>query len=72
VNDARIPGGRVTKHARRLWISVESSVGGFWSVLSKRIAKLTLSSRWSPPKGARAQAYTPPPPHSHLSLVLRD
>lgn len=65
-------GGRVTKHARRLWISVELSVSGFWSVLAQRIGKLTLSSRWPPPKGARVQAYTPPPPHSHLSLVLRD
>ena len=65
-------GGRVTKHARRVWLSVEASVGNFWSVLTKRIASLTLSSRWSPPKGARPQAYIPPPPHSHLSLVLRD
>jgi hypothetical protein len=64
-------GGRVTKHARRLWLSVESSVSGFWSLLTKQLAKLTLSSLWSPPKGARSQAYIPPPPHAHRSLVLR-
>ncbi|MBI2478128.1 MAG: transposase, partial [Planctomycetia bacterium] len=65
-------GGRVTKHARRLWLSVEASVSGFWSVLTKRIASLRLSSRWSPPQGARSQEYIPPPAHSHLSLVHRD
>lgn len=66
-----LAGGRVTKHSRRVWLSVEASVGRFWSILTKRIASLTLSSRWSAPQGARRRAYVPPPPHSHLSLVHR-
>jgi len=64
-------GGRVTKHARRLWLSVEASVSGFWSVLTKRIATLRLSSRWPQPQGVRSREYIPPPAHSHLSLVHR-
>jgi hypothetical protein len=65
-------GGRVVKHARRLWLHVEESVGSFWRVMTQRIGQLRLPSRWSSPHGASRRDWVPPPPHSHLSLVLRD
>ena len=65
-------GGRVVKHARRIWLNVEESVGSFWRVMAQRIGQLRLASRWRSPHGARHRDWVPPPPHSHLSLVLRD
>jgi hypothetical protein len=65
-------GGLIVKHARRLKLQIEQSVGSFWDVMAKRISKLRLSSLWVQPKGARHRDYIPPPSHSHLSLVLRD
>ena len=65
-------GGRVVKHARRLWLHVEESAGSFWRVMTKRIGQLRLASRWSSPRGARCRDWVPPPSHAHLSLVLRD
>ena len=65
-------GGRVVKHARRLWLHLDQSVRSFWQLITKRITQLRLSPRWTPPKGARHLAYVPPPPHAHLVLVLRD
>ena len=65
-------GGRVVKHARRLWLHVEQSVGSFWQVMTARIARLRLSPRWQTPRGAHHRDWVPPPSHAHLSLVLRD
>ncbi len=65
-------GGRVVKHARRLQLHIEQSVGQFWQVMTERIAQLRLSSLWESPRGAQSRSYTPPPDHAHLSLVLRD
>ena len=65
-------GGRVVKHARRLWLHVEESAGSFWRVMTKRIGQLRLASRWSSPHGARCRNWVPPPSHAHLTLVLRD
>lgn len=64
-------GGRVVKHARRVWLHIEQSVGSFWKVMTRRIGQLRLASRWSCPHGARRRVWVPPPPHAHLSLVLR-
>jgi hypothetical protein len=64
-------GGRVVKHARRLWLHVEESVGSFWKVMTRRIGQLRLASKWISPRGAGHRDWVPPPPHSHLSLVLR-
>ena len=64
-------GGRVVKHARRVGLHIEESVRSFWKVMTKRIGQLRLASRWTPPHGARRRGWVPPPPHSHLSLVLR-
>ena len=63
-------GGRVVKHARRVWLQVEESVAPYWKLMTKRIAQLRLSSCWPATQGARPRPYVPPPPHSHLSLVL--
>jgi len=65
-------GGRVVKHARRVWLHVEESVGSFWRVMTNRIGQLRLASRWSSPQGASHRDWVPPPSHAHLSLVLRD
>ena len=46
-------GGRVVKHARRLWLYVEQSVGPFWQMMIDRIGQLRLASRWTSPRGAR-------------------
>ena len=64
-------GGRVVKHARRLWLSIEQSVGPFWQAMTERIAQLRLSARWKSPQGARRRVWVPPPSHAHLALVLR-
>ncbi len=65
-------GGLVTKHARRLWLRIEHSVGSFWKVMTKRIGQLRLPSRWKSPLGARHRDWVPPPPHAHLELILND
>ena len=65
-------GGRVVKHARRLWLNIEQSAGGFWRIMTKRIGQLRLPNRWKQPRGARPRNWIPPPAHAHLSLVLRD
>jgi len=65
-------GGRVVKHARRVWIHVEENVGSFWRTMTERIGQLRLAPRWNSPHGARSRDWVPPPPHAHLSLVLRD
>jgi len=65
-------GGRVVKHARRVWLHVEQSVASFWRVMTERIAWLRLPDRWPSPRGARPRAWVPPPPHAHKTLVLRD
>lgn len=65
-------GGRVVKHARRVWLQIEQGVGSFWQIMTQRIAQLRLAPRWATPKGSRPRRYVPPPSHAHLVLVLRD
>ena len=65
-------GGRVVKHARRVWLQIEQGVGSFWQIMTQRIAQLRLAPRWATPKGSRSRRYVPPPSHAHLTLVLRD
>lgn len=65
-------GGRVVKHARRLWLHIEQSVGRFWRVMTVRIGQLRLASRWKSPRGAARRDWVPPPSHAHLELVVRD
>ena len=63
---------RVVKKSRRLVIYIEESVREFWQAMSKRIGDLRLPSLWETPRGSRSRRYTPPPPHAHERLVLRD
>lgn len=65
-------GGRVVKHARRLWLHVEQSVGPFWRLMTQRIGRLRLPSRWASPRGPVRRDWIPPPSHAHHSLLLRD
>jgi hypothetical protein len=65
-------GGRVVKHARRVWLQIEQGVGSFWQIMTQRIAQLRLAPRWATPRGSRPRRYVPPPSHAHLALVLRD
>lgn len=65
-------GGRVVKHARRLWLHVEQSVGSFWRIMTELIAELRLPPRWPAPQGAQHRDWVPPPSHAHLTLVLND
>jgi len=65
-------GGRVVKHARRVWLQIEQGVGSFWQIMTQRIAQLRLAPRWATPKGSCPRRYVPPPSHAHLTLVLRD
>ena len=65
-------GGRVVKKSRRLVVYIEQSVRNFWQVMTKRIRKLRLASRWPAPRGSRSRLYVPPPRHAHLNLVLRN
>jgi hypothetical protein len=64
-------GGRVVKHARRVWLHIEESVGSFWKVMTRRIGQLRLASRWSSPHGTCHRDWVPPPSHAHLALVLQ-
>ena len=65
-------GGRVVKHARRVWLQIEQGVGSFWQIMTRRIAQLRLAPRWATPNGSSPRRYVPPPSHAHLALVLRD
>ncbi len=63
---------RITKRSRRLVLHIEESVRTFWQIMSQRIRQLRLASLWPVPRGSRSLSYTPPPPHAHQRLVLRD
>lgn len=63
---------RVAKKSRRLIVYIEESVRDFWQVMVRCIGKLRLPSRWNTPRGSRPRHYTPPPPHAHERLVLRN
>jgi hypothetical protein len=64
-------GGRVVKHARRLWLHIEQSVASFWRLTADCIRRLRLPARWATPRGARRRDWVPPPAHAHLTLVHR-
>jgi hypothetical protein len=65
-------GGRVVKHARRLWLHIEECVGSFWRTMVGCLSRLRLASRWESPRGASRRRWVPPPSHAHLTLVLRE
>lgn len=65
-------GGRVVKHSRRAWLHIEQALGPHWSVLTRCLARLRLDALWPAPRGPRPRTWIPPPPHAHLTLMLRD
>jgi hypothetical protein len=64
-------GARVVKTAHRLVVYLAAAVAPLWRLLTSRIARWELPSRWKQPRGARKRAWVPPPAHAHLSAVLR-
>jgi len=65
-------GGRVVKHARRLWLHIEECVGSFWRTMADRLGRLRLASCWESLRGVCRRPWVPPPSHAHLTLVLRE
>lgn len=63
-------GGRLTKHARRLVLTLARAVTPFWQTLAACLARWRLPKRYAP-RGPQHRAWMPPPPHAHLQLVLR-
>ena len=64
-------GGKVVKHARRIVLVVARAVTPFWQTLAEQLARWTTPERWRP-RGPTPRDWMPPPPHAHLTLVLRD
>jgi hypothetical protein len=64
-------GGRVIKHARRLFVRVAQSVQHFWRLLNGRIERWRFSKRLAKPQGPKPRAWMPPPQHAFLTEVLR-
>ena len=63
-------GGRLTKHSRRLVLTLARAVAPFWQLLADCLAGWRLPKRWTP-RGPQHRDWMPPPPHAHLQLVLR-
>lgn len=64
-------GGRVVQHSRRLIVDLAASAAPLWSLLLERIRGWRLPTRWVVPHQPAPRPWMPPPPHAHLSLVLR-
>jgi len=64
-------GGRVVKHARRLLLQVAQVVAPFWQRLVACLRRWKLPPRFPQPRGARARAWLPPPPHAFAKEVRR-
>jgi hypothetical protein len=64
-------GGRVVKHSRRVVLVIARAVVPFWQRIAQRIAEWIVPERFRP-QGPRRRSFTPPPPHAHLTLVLRE
>lgn len=64
-------GARMVKGSRRIWFDVAAAVAPFWARLARRIRCWLWPDRWKRPNQPKSREYMPPPPHAHLSLVLR-
>lgn len=64
-------GARVTKHARRLVLSVAQAVAPFWMRVTARIAAWRLPASFGKPRGTYAHAWKPPPRHAFLVDIRR-
>ena len=65
-------GGRVVRHARRLYLDVAESVVRFWGKLRDCLAAWRFPQRFPRPRGPTSRPWRPPPRHAHLSEVLSD
>jgi hypothetical protein len=63
-------GGRLTKHARRLVLTLARAVTPFWQTLAACLARWRLPKRCAP-RGPQHRDWIPPPQHAHRTLVLR-
>ena len=63
-------GGRLTKHARRMVLTLARAVTPFWQTLAACLARWRLPNRYAP-RGPQHRDWMPPPPHAHQQLVLR-
>jgi hypothetical protein len=63
-------GGRLVKHSRRLVLTLARAVTPFWQTLAAALQRWRLPDRWTP-RGPQHRDWMPPPPHAHLTLVLR-
>lgn len=63
--------GRWIRHSRRLVLRIAESAEPLWSALANRIAAWSLPESPSSGTPRVRTGFRPPPPHSHLSEVLR-
>ena len=64
-------GARVVKQGRRLFVDIAQAVLPIWQPLIGRITRWAVPSPWTQPRGPSKRNWVPPPPHSHLTTVLR-
>ncbi len=64
-------GARMVKGGRRIWFDVSIAVAPFWERLYRKMRRWIWSDHWKLPNPPNSRKYMPPPPHAHLSLVLR-
>jgi len=64
-------GARMVKGGRRIWFDVAAAVAPFWERLARRMRRWCWPDHWKLPFQPKSREYMPPPPHAHLSLVLR-
>lgn len=64
-------GGRVAKGSRRLILHLAQAVASLWKPLVNRLCRWKLSPRWPKQSPPKRRLWQPPPPHAHLTEVLR-
>jgi hypothetical protein len=68
-NTALKTAGRIVKHSRYLILAVSSAVVPIWNLFYRALSRLRVPAPKAGPN--RRSAWVSPPPHAHLSLVLR-
>jgi len=64
-------GARMVKGSRRIWFDLAAAVTPFWKRITRRMHRWIRPENWNPSPQPKSRKYMPPPPHAHLSLVLR-
>ena len=64
-------GARMVTSGRRLWFDLAAAAAPLWERLIARIQRWRWPERWIVPPQPKPREYMPPPPHAHLSPVLR-